>query len=67
MRRDQLEALADVWRTIRSSEYGSLALAEMSKDDARAVMDLFDEGDRRRVSDTLNDCLLYTSPSPRDS
>lgn len=51
---DELQALAGVWRTIRSSDMRDLDFDTMSREDAGAVMGLFPPEQRSSVSETLN-------------
>ena len=46
--------LGGIWSTVRKSEAGMFDIETMGKDDARGVMALFENDDRREVSQTLN-------------
>lgn len=52
--RASLEKLGSVWSTVRAAEVGSCLIADMSKDDARDVMALFDEDERGEIAELLN-------------
>lgn len=49
-----LQKLGSVWSTVRKAEVGSCTISEMSKDDARDVMALFDDADRSEIAELLN-------------
>ena len=56
----EAETLADVWRTVKASEHADLDVASMTKEQARAVMGVFDSEDRSSVASTLNKVRKWT-------
>lgn len=68
MSREELEELGTLWRTIKTSAHAELDFRAMGKEDARAVMALFDAPRRAEVSRTLNQvrkwALAQPSPEP---
>lgn len=57
---DETQAVADVWRTVRSSEHASIDVTTMAKDEARAVMARFAAEDRSSVAAMLNKVRKWT-------
>jgi hypothetical protein len=64
MSREELEELGTVWRTIKTSPFADLDFRSMGKDDARAVMALFDQSRRAGVSQTLNAVRKWALAQP---
>lgn len=66
MQHEELEALADVWRSIRASAFAHVVVDDLEKDDARSVMNLFEPEERARVAKTLNDVRLWALAQPKE-
>lgn len=64
MSRDELQELATTWRTIKRSSFAELDFRTMTKDDATAIMALFEPEQRAHVSRTLNQVRKWSLAVP---